>query len=130
MVNECVILADDPGALVELCGISTLERLLRTLQRCGINRVTVLSATPEGVANELSQPSWPRAQIAVTIAKRTEGTVTAEQVIEVWPNDSQHLLMLRGDAVFDPRLLRVLLSQNSAAALVDSAPPAQLQPLL
>ena len=47
MVNECVILADDPSALVELCGISTLERLLRTLQRCGIERATVLSNTPD-----------------------------------------------------------------------------------
>src|SRR5439155_24099987 len=33
MAYECVVLADCPGALVELCGISTLERLLRTLQR-------------------------------------------------------------------------------------------------
>ena len=37
MVNECVILADDPSALVELCGISTLERLLRTLQALKAN---------------------------------------------------------------------------------------------
>jgi hypothetical protein len=50
MVNECVILADDPSALVELCGISTLERLLRTLQRCGIERATVLSNTPDRIA--------------------------------------------------------------------------------
>ncbi len=52
MAHECVILADCPGALIELCGISTLERLLRTLQRCGIERATILSSTSERIADE------------------------------------------------------------------------------
>ncbi len=55
MAYECVILADCPGALIELCGISTLERLLRTLQRCGIERATILSSTSERIAEELAR---------------------------------------------------------------------------
>ena len=35
VAQECIVLADAPGALIELCGISLLERLLRSLQRCG-----------------------------------------------------------------------------------------------
>jgi len=46
MVRDCFVLADAPSALVELCGISILERLLRMLQRCGVSRATILAATP------------------------------------------------------------------------------------
>jgi len=41
--HEVIILADSPGALVEVCGISLLERLLRTLQRLEVTKVVVLS---------------------------------------------------------------------------------------
>ncbi len=88
MVNECVILADDPSALVELCGISTLERLLRTLQRCGIERATVLSSTPEPIAKELAALSWARAQLHVTLRTRPAGAVTMEQIVDNWPRNS------------------------------------------
>ena len=88
MVNECVILADDPSALIELCGISTLERLLRTLQRCGIERATVLSSTPKAIAKELAAPSWARAQLHVTLRTRPAGPVRLEQIVDVWPRDS------------------------------------------
>src|ERR1700682_4697808 len=130
MPDECVILADGPGALVELCGISTLERLLRTLQRCGITRATVLSSTSERIAEELNQPSWARAQLNVAIAKRTEGVISAEQVVAVWPKGTQLLLLVRADAVFDLLLLQALSTHTGAAALVDSSPPPQLQPLI
>ena len=82
MVNECVILADGPGTLIELCGISTLERLLRTLQRCGIERATVLSSTPKAIAQELAAPSWARAQLHVTLRARPAGAVTIEQIVD------------------------------------------------
>ena len=76
MAHECVVLADCPGALVELCGISTLERLLRTLQRCGIERATILSSASERIAEELARPSWPRAQLALALRTRPNGAVT------------------------------------------------------
>jgi phosphatidylglycerophosphate synthase len=123
MVNECVILADNPGALTELCGISMLERLLRTLQRCGINRATVLSLTPEPVANELARPSWAREGLDVTLHTRPSGPVKLDQIIDIWPRDSRpvpRLLVIPADSVFDPRLLLALVSQDTPAALVDS----------
>jgi 1L-myo-inositol 1-phosphate cytidylyltransferase / CDP-L-myo-inositol myo-inositolphosphotransferase len=120
MVNECVILADDPGALSELCGISTLERLLRTLQRCGITQATILSSTPDPIARELARPSWARAHLKVTLRARPSGAPTIEQISDAWPATTQLLPIIPADSVFDPRLLRTLLSQQSPAALVDS----------
>src|SRR5205085_11617664 len=113
MRHECVIIADSPGALVELSGISILERLLRTLQRCGIKRATVLSSTPKLITESLVTPSWPRSQLDVTVQGRPNGLVKAEQIVEVWPDATQLLLVLRGDTVFDNRLLRLLLTQVS-----------------
>ena len=120
MIDECVILADNPGALTELCGISTLERLLRTLQRCGIERVTVLSSTPDPIAKEVAGPSWARAQLHVTIRARPNGAATIEQIVGTWPTATPLLLIIPADSVFDPRLLRLLVSQNAPAGLVDS----------
>ena len=41
---KVAILADAPAAFVELCGMSLLERLLRTLQRAGVPEVVILSS--------------------------------------------------------------------------------------
>jgi phosphatidylglycerophosphate synthase len=120
MVNKCVILADDPGALSQLCGISTLERLLRTLQRCGIRQATILSSTPDPIARELARPSWARAHLKVTLRARPSGAPTTEQISDAWPATTQLLPIIRTDSGFDLRLLRTLLSQQSPAALVDS----------
>jgi len=122
MVDECIILAESPAALVELSGISVLERLLRTLQRCGITRAIILSSTADVIAREVASPSWARAQIHVTVRNREPGAVTVEQIVDVWPPHAQSLLVLRGDTVFDARLLRVLAAQNQSAVLIDRAP--------
>jgi hypothetical protein len=130
MAHECVVFADCPGALIELCGISMLERLLRTLQRCGIERATVLSSTPERIASELAPPSWPRARLALTLRTRPNGELRTEQIVEIWPDAAQLLLVVHGDAVFDRRLLQSLAKQSLPAVLIDSAVPSKLQPLV
>src|SRR5947199_4550774 len=133
MVNECVILADDPGALTELCGISTLERLLRTLQRCGITHATILSSTPGPIARELARTSWARAQLHVTLRARPGGAVTIEQIVDNWPHNRSEaplLLIVPAHSVFDPRLLRALVAQDSPAALVDSGVGPRIQALV
>ena len=133
MVNECVILADSPGTLIELCGISTLERLLRSLQRCGIERATVLSSTPKAIAQELAAPSWARAKLHVTLRARPGGTVTIEQIVDNWPDNPSEtplLLIVPAHSAFDPLLLRALVAQDSPAALVDSGVGPRIQALV
>ena len=130
MAVPIVILADDPSALVELCGISTLERLLRTLQRCAVERAIVLSSTPEPIGQALARPSWARAELDLALRSRTAGPATIEQVVDLWPERAELLLVVPADVVCDSRLLQLLISQNQSAALVDSAPPPRFQRLV
>ena len=130
MAAPIVILADNPSALVELCGVSTLERLLRTLQRCGLERAIVLSSTPEPIGQALARPSWARAELDLVLHSRRAGPVTIEQVVDLWPEGAELLLVVPADVVCDSRLLQRLISRNESAALVDSAPPPRFQRLV
>ncbi len=55
-----ILIADAPEALIELCGVNLLERLLRILQRLGFRRAVVFSITPKIVGVELAKRSWAR----------------------------------------------------------------------
>jgi 1L-myo-inositol 1-phosphate cytidylyltransferase / CDP-L-myo-inositol myo-inositolphosphotransferase len=128
--TPCLVLADNPSALIQVCGISAVERLLRTLQRCGIKQAIVLSSTPELIAQELAQPSWARAELDVNVCGRAAGPVTIEQIVDLWPEDADHLLVFPADMLCDCRLLQLLISRNEPAAVVDSAVPAGYQTLV
>jgi len=125
------ILVDGPGALTELCGISLLERLLRTLQRLDLTSAIVLTAAPELLAPHLADPSRHRAKVSIDLRRRAPGPLAANQIAEVWPDDAESVMVILGDHVFDSRLLRLLDDQSSRTAiLMDSAPPATLQALV
>src|SRR6476646_9910615 len=104
MPDACVILADAPEALVERCGISALERLLRTLQRCGIARAIILSSTTAEIAEHLAQPAWARADLEFTIRERPPGPTTVQEIVDLWPAEAERLLIIKGDVIFDSRL--------------------------
>ena len=127
---DCLVIADYPAASVELCGISLMERSLRTLQACGFTRALILTDSQELMlkSRRASSPHWTK--IVWNFAARRTGLVTLEQLAAVWPGDHRDLLVLRGDSVFDARLLRLLRTQDSPVALVDSAVPANLLPLV
>ena len=55
-----ILVADAPEALIELCGVNLLERLLRILQRLGFRSAIVFSTTPEIIGAELAKRSWAR----------------------------------------------------------------------
>lgn len=127
---ECLVIADSPAASGKLCGILLLERSLRTLQASGFTHAQVLTDSEESVSEALRtlSPHWTK--IAWTVSARPAGPVTLEQLAAVWPTDCRDLLVLRGESVFDPRLLRLLRSQDSPIASVDSAVPAKFHPLV
>jgi phosphatidylglycerophosphate synthase len=127
---ECLVIADHPAASVELCGISMMERSLRTLQACGFTRALILTDSEELMSETRHTSSSHWTKIARNFSARRTGPVTLEQLVAVWPDDRRDLLVLRGDSVFDARLLRLLRTQNSPVALVDSAVPANLLPLV
>ncbi len=130
MRHHCLILAEAPGALVEVCGVPLLERLLRILQRCGLKRATVLSDVPEQLRAALAKPSRHRAQVELEIRSRGCGPATVEQIATAWPNEAERVLVIRGDYVLDSRLLQLLDEKERTTALLDSAPPAELERLL
>ena len=123
MVGECIVLADSPSALVQLCGISSLERLLRTLQRCGIKRATILTSTPEPIEAEVARTSWARGELTLSVRHRSAGPLKLEHIVDAWPVNSAGtplVVVVPADSIFDPRLLRLLIWQANPAALVDS----------
>src|SRR5262249_61405433 len=77
-----ILIADAPDALVQLCGVNFLERLLRVLQRLGFRRAIVLFSTPETIAAELAKRSWARQQITVRLAASAAKSVTAGLVLQ------------------------------------------------
>jgi phosphatidylglycerophosphate synthase len=116
-----ILSADAPEALVELCGVTLLERLLRILQRLGFRRAIVLSTTPEIVKAELAKPSWAREKVTVRVLPRASGPLTLQAVLEQGASD--RFLIIPANIYCDPRLLAALCAKDSSAALVDSNPP-------
>jgi phosphatidylglycerophosphate synthase len=116
-----ILIADAPEALVELCGVNLLERLLRILQRLGFRRAIVFSATPEIVRAQLAKRSWAREKIVVDLVPRAFGPLTAQLLLEQSP--LKRVLTVPANIYCDARLLAALSAQDSSAALIDSDPP-------
>jgi phosphatidylglycerophosphate synthase len=103
---ECVLFVESSKALVELCGISIIERSLRTLQSSGVTRAYILSDNDTALSEHLREPSPQRAQLPCLFTEP--------------PPDRQLRLVARGDSVFDPRLFGWLLAQGVPTALRDA----------
>ena len=116
-----ILIADDPQALFELCGVSLLERLLRILQRLGFRRAFVLSTTAEIVGAEAAKRSWAREKLVVHVVSGATGPLTPQVVLEQGP--SERFLIVPANIYCDARLLAALCTKDSSAALVDSNPP-------
>ena len=116
-----ILIADDSQALLELCGVSLLERLLRILQRLGFRRALVLSTTPEIIGAEVAKRSWAREKVIVYVVPGATGPLTPQLVLE--QGQSERFLIVPADVYCDPRLLAALCARDSSAALVDSNPP-------
>jgi phosphatidylglycerophosphate synthase len=116
-----ILVADAPDALVELCGVKLLERLLRILQRLGFRRAIVLSSTPEIIGTELAKPSWARQQISVQAVASEAKSVRARSLLQQGQGD--RFLFIPANDYCDARLLAALAARESSVALIDSNPP-------
>jgi phosphatidylglycerophosphate synthase len=123
-----ILVADDPKALTELCGVNLLERLLRILQRLGFRSAIVFSTTPGTVGAELAKRSWARDQINARVVSDPIGPLTSQLILEHSPSD--RFLIVPASIYCDARLLAALCAKDSSAALVDSNPPEFAQPLI
>ena len=123
-----ILIADAPEALIELCGVNLLERLLRILQRLGFRSAIVLSATPEIIRAELGKHSWAREQVVLDLVPRANEPLTAQLLVEQIPSD--RFLIIPGHIYCDARLLASLCAKQCPTALVDSDPPAFARSLI
>jgi len=123
-----ILIADAPEALIELCGVNLLERLLRILQRLGFRSAIVFSTTPEIIGAELAKRSWARDEIIVHVVSGAIGPLTRRHVLEQSP--SERFLIVPANTYCDARLLAALCAKQSPAALVDSDPPEFAQSLI
>jgi phosphatidylglycerophosphate synthase/molybdopterin-guanine dinucleotide biosynthesis protein A len=123
-----ILIADAPEALIELCGVNLLERLLRILQRLGFRSAIVFSTTPEIVEAELAKRSWAREQVIIDLVPCASGPLTGQLLLEQSP--SERFLIVPANIYCDARLLAALCTKDSSAALVDSNPPEFVQPLI
>src|SRR5437762_12310500 len=115
-----ILIADAPEALMELCGVNLLERLLRILQRLGFRRAIVFSSTPEIVGAELAKRSWAREQMTVQLVSSVMKPLTVQPLLE---QTAERFLIVPANIYCDARLLAALCANDSSVALVDSNPP-------
>jgi phosphatidylglycerophosphate synthase len=122
---QLLILADAPDALVELFGVSMLERLLRTAQRLGFREALILSKTPDEIAAHVAKPSWARAGVALDVRARETDPVLINDVAP----GAERVVLVSAGFYYDARLLKALTERNGTTLLVDSAPPPRSVPL-
>lgn len=110
---QVFVRGDSAACLVELCGVSMIERLLRTLQRLGFTSAAIVKAN-ENVRAHLASQSWARDKLALELVEQLSGGG----------------LFLQADCYLDPRILAALMKRSRPAVVIDSNPPAERLPLL
>jgi phosphatidylglycerophosphate synthase len=109
------------GAMVRLCGMPVIERLLRTLRAVGICDVVVIAR--DGEQGQL-QPlrSWAErlglSMRVADLARRSPGLRLAPD---------RRILVVEGDYVFDERILRALLAHPAGCVVAYDSQPRSTQ---
>ena len=107
-----------------------MERLLRILQRLEFREVTVLSNSLPAIREHLKQPSWARAELQISFREYdATGAPDVGELVRQYSARSERSLLLRGDFFCDARLLAALAEAETTTVLIDSQPPAELEPL-
>src|SRR2546423_2171973 len=123
---QLLMLADAPGAVVELFGISMLERLLRVAQRLGYREALIVSKIPAEIAAHLAKPSWARAEISLTFRTRAAGPVHLHELVT---GNERTLLVSAGFFFCRPPFETVGWANNPDCLVGSAAPAARRSPL-
>lgn len=114
MQHGCIILAEDPRGFIEIAGITVLERLLRTVERCGIECAIVATSSGQSLLEHVPARSSARPNLEISVREAGDATT-------LLPKSAEFFLVLRGDAIFDARLLGELLRRGRPTVLIDSS---------
>lgn len=123
-----ILIADAPGALVELGGISLLERVLRVVQRLGFREAIILSNSPDVISADLQLRSPPRAEVSVHVRPYRAPAPGVGELLDA-AGGVELLLVISAAYYHDPRLLRALVNEPAPSVLVDSDVPAPARAL-
>jgi 1L-myo-inositol 1-phosphate cytidylyltransferase / CDP-L-myo-inositol myo-inositolphosphotransferase len=129
-----LIVADSPEALIDLCGISLLERMRRIALNLSFREAMILSNSVKAVAAHLANESWHRADISLTFRERTGAKITVGDILDCLAAlkvaaDGRILIVFAG-FYCDERLLRSLADAQTSSVIIDSDPPSIIAPLL
>jgi len=127
-----LIVADSPGALTNVGGISVLERWRRNARQLGFREATVWSDSVESVAAHLSNASWHGADVSLRFREHTGPEVTVGDIQDFLQTNAAsqgRWLIVFGDFYCDARLLRALVEAQRDSVLIDSNPPPVMAPL-
>lgn len=114
------IIARHASSLESLCGVSTLERLLRILQRIGFREATIFAAEPEAIRAAIEARNWARAELRVKVM-----AISGDPAALGKP-----LLCIPAELYCDARLLRTLAGCRVMTELIDWEPPEFVRPLV
>jgi phosphatidylglycerophosphate synthase len=129
-----LIVADSPEALMDLCGISLLERMRRIALQLGFHEAMILSNSVKTMATHVANESWRRADVSLTFREHTGANVTVGDILDCLTAlrvaSDGRILIVFASFYCDERLLRSLADAPTNSALIDSDPPSIIAPLL
>jgi phosphatidylglycerophosphate synthase len=106
-----------PIAFTKTCGVTLLERHVRTLKYCGIDRVDVVVKDDDVGSQDRCKELTHR---GVSIRCRTLEQLRTHRVVA----DTESALIVLGDYVVEKGLIEAVLQAEGDCILVDSHPPA------
>ena len=126
------MVADAPGALIELCGVSLLERLRRVARQIGFAEATVFSNSADAIRQHLAGQSWRKQEVMLTVMASPGPQTSARDILTSFPPSQpapHRVLLVRADFYYDERLLRALAEAKTDSVMADSNPPPEMASL-
>lgn len=124
---ELVIVADAPEALVQLSGISLLERLRRVALNLGFRQAIVLSNSLAAIESEIARQNWRAGELSIQYRKQREKSITVDDLRDL---SAARVVVVSAGAYYDKRLLAELIRAQNDCVLIDSDPPPTIAPLV
>jgi phosphatidylglycerophosphate synthase len=119
---RALVFADPLACSVRVCGLTVLERTLRSLAQAGCPQALVLSSA-EAVREDAARVPWPRQTMAVEARVRAGTAAPSAAEVEALLDADELALVVPVEGTWDRRLLEVMLQATTPVALVDSAAP-------
>jgi phosphatidylglycerophosphate synthase len=114
MQRGCIVVAEEPGAFADIAGISVIERLLRTLERCGAGHAVIVSPDTGNIARRVAKQSRARPRMQTSVCRW-------EELRAMSAKEDNLVAVVRGDVICDQRLLDLFFTRDHPFMLVDSA---------